>query len=118
MHRKQKQGKHHHQNNQYNQDPFGMDNDDFGFGIRDEFDDPFEGMMGGFGFPNFEQMHQRLFGNIERAFRGMGMGMGRLGDGNEGNNNRINENPNQGRLRKANTNNFQSFFSNFFHFKY
>ena len=26
--------------NQYN-DPFQMDNDDFGFGIHDDFDDPF-----------------------------------------------------------------------------
>ena len=115
MFRKQKQSRQHNQQNMNNihhyNDPFGMDNDDFGFGIREDFDDPFEGMMGGFGFPNFEQMHQRLFGNIERAFQGMRMGMGRLGDGNEGNNNRINENPNQGRLRKANTNNFQSFFS-------
>jgi hypothetical protein len=106
MHRKQKQGKHHHQNNQYNQDPFGMDNDDFGFGIRDEFDDPFEGMMGGFDFPNLGQIHQRLFGNIERAFGGMG----RLGDGMDRDNNRMNNNQGSG-IQRSGGNNFQSFFS-------
>ena len=112
MFRKQKQSKHQsHQNmnniHNYN-DPFRMDNDDFGFGIRDDFDDPFEGMMGGFDFPNLNQIHQRLFGNIERAFQGMRMGM--LGDGNERDNNRMNQN-NQGALQRAGTNNFQSFFS-------
>ena len=111
MFRKQKQSKHQsHQNmnniHNYN-DPFRMD-DDFGFGIRDDFDDPFEGMMGGFDFPNLNQIHQRLFGNIERAFQGMRMGM--LGDGNERDNNRMNQN-NQGALQRAGTNNFQSFFS-------
>ena len=94
--------------NNYN-DPFGMDNDDFGFGIRDEFDDPFEGMMGGFGFPNINQIHQRLFGNIEKAFHGMGMGQ--LGDGNEENNFRQDRRGNNGPLQRAGTNNFQGFFS-------
>jgi hypothetical protein len=95
--------------NNYN-DPFGMgmgmDSDDFGFGIHEEFEDPFEGIMGEFGFPNIAQMHQRLFGNIERAFQGMG---GQLGDGGKGENYR--SNPNRGGLQRAGTNNFQSFFS-------
>ena len=49
MHRKQKKNTNpynQNMNHQYN-DPFRMDEDDFGFGIRDDFDDPFEGMMGG-----------------------------------------------------------------------
>ena len=108
MHRKQKKNTNpynQNMNHQYN-DPFRMDEDDFGFGIRDDFDDPFEGMMGGFGFPNLNQIHQRLFGNIEKAFHGMGQ----LGDGNEGNNNRQNRRE-DGPLQRAGTNNFQGFFS-------
>ena len=96
-----------HNMNQFN-NPFRMAEDDFGFGIRDDFDDPFEGMMGGFGFgfPNLNQIHQRLFGNIEKAFHGMGQ----LGDGNEENNNRENRRG-DGPLQRAGTNNFQGFFS-------
>ena len=86
-------------NHQFN-DPFGMDNDDFGFGIHDDFDDPFEGMMGGFGIPSIGQIHQRIFGNIEREFQNMG----RLGDGGDPSQNR-------GGLQRAGTNNFQGFFS-------
>lgn len=77
---------------------FGFNDDDFGFGIEDEFDDPFEKMMGeGFDFPNIGQIHQHLFGN-------MFGGMGRLGDGLEGNESR-------GQMTRGTTNNFQSIFS-------
>ena len=93
-------------NNMHHYDPFGMGPDNFGFGIKDDFDDPFENMMGGFGFPNLGQIHQRIFGNLERAFGGMG---GLLGDGNNRQNNR--DNQNQGGLQRAKTNNFQGFFS-------
>ena len=97
-----------HNYNNYN-DPFQMDNDDdFGFGIHDDFDDPFEHMMGGFGFPSLGQIHQRLFGNLERAFS---LG-GHIGDGNEEEG--IGGRQNQamgGGLQKAKTNNFQGFFS-------
>ena len=107
MHRGQSQDSHKNMNNNhYYKDPFGM-GDNFGFGIREDFDDPFEGMMGGFGFPNLGQIHQRLFGNIERAFQGFG----RLGDGNERANNRGHQNQNQNGLQRAGTNNFQGFFS-------
>jgi hypothetical protein len=110
MKRRPRKNNNHPKNyNNYN-DPFGMgmgmDSDDFGFGIHEEFEDPFEGIMGEFGFPNIAQMHQRLFGNIERAFQGMG---GQLGDGGKGENYR--SNPNRGGLQRAGTNNFQSFFS-------
>ena len=108
MKRRPRKNSNHPKNyNNYN-DPFGMgmDSDDFGFGIHEEFEDPFEGIMGEFGFPNIAQMHQRLFGNIERAFQGMG---GQLGDGGKGENYR--SNPNRGGLQRAGTNNFQSFFS-------
>ena len=110
MHRRQRQNNNHHRqnmnnmNNQYN-DPFGMDNDDFGFGIHDDFGDPFEDIFGGFNFPNIGQIHQRLFGNMERAFQGMGQ----LGDGNEGGNRR--QNPNRDGLQRAHTNGIQGFFS-------
>ena len=104
MHRGQSQNN--HKNNNHYKDPFGM-GDNFGFDIREDFDDPFEGMMGGFGFPNLGQIHQRLFGNIERAFQGFG----RLGDGNERTNNRGHQNQNQNGLQRAGTNNFQGFFS-------
>ena len=87
-------------------DPFGMDSDDF-FGIHDDdFESPFEGMMGGFGFPNIGQLQQHLFGNFERAFGGMA---GSLGDGNEGQNKR--QNQNREGLQRAGTNNFQQFIS-------
>ena len=87
-------------------DPFGMDSDDF-FGIHDDdFESPFEGMMGGFGFPNIGQLQQHLFGNFERAFGGMA---GSLGDGNEGQNRR--QNQNREGLQRAGTNNFQQFIS-------
>ena len=108
MNRRQKHNNHHpqHQNmnhmNQFN-DPFGIEDEDFGFGIHDDFDDPFEGMMGGFGFPSFGQLHQRLFGNMERALQGQ------LGDGNEAMDMR--QNQNRGQLQRAGTNNFQGFFS-------
>ena len=87
-------------------DPFGMDSNDF-FGIHDDdFESPFEGMMGGFGFPNIGQLQQHLFGNFERAFGGMA---GSLGDGNEGQNRR--QNQNREGLQRAGTNNFQQFIS-------
>ena len=95
-------------NRHHNKDPFGMGFDNFNFGIKDEIDDPFEGMMGGFGFPNIGQIHQRLFGNIERMFQGLGA---QLGDGNERQNNNPNQNQNRGGLQRAGTNNFQGFFS-------
>ena len=97
-----------HNNNQYpgmNQrrfnDPFGMD-DDFGFGIHEDFDDPFEGLMNGFGFPNIGQIHQRLLGNMDREFRHMG----ELGS----NESHEHHNNNQG-LQRGGGSNFQSFFS-------
>ena len=87
-------------------DPFVMDSDDF-FGIHDDdFESPFEGMMGGFGFPNIGQLQQHLFGNFERAFGGMA---GSLGDGNEGQNRR--QNQNREGFQRAGTNNFQQFIS-------
>ena len=70
MNRRPRKNNNHPKNyNNYN-DPFGMgmgmgmDSDDFGFGIHEEFDDPFEGIMGDFGFPSIAQIHQRLFGNM------------------------------------------------------
>ena len=103
MKQRQKYNNNHYQNQQrHNRDPFGMDDDDFGFGIHDDFEDPFEGLMGGFGFPNIGQIHQRLFGNIDREFRHMGQ----LGSGNDHYNNPHNEG-----LQRGGTNQFQSFFS-------
>ena len=87
-------------------DPFGIGSDIFNFGIKEDFDDPFENMMGRFGFPNIGQIHQRIFGNLERELQGM---RGLLGDGNDRQNNRPNQN--QGGLQRAGTNNFQGFFS-------
>ena len=88
--------------NHYN-DPFGMDDDDefgIGFGIRDDFDDPFDQMMGNFRFPNIGEIHQRIFGNFGRDFGGQ------IGDGNEGHNrHRDREEISQG------SNMFQGFFS-------
>ena len=88
-------------NNHYN-DPFGMDDDDefgIGFGIRDDFDDPFDQMMGNFRFPNIGEIHQRIFGNFGRDFGG------HIGDGNEGHNrHRDREGISQG------SNMFQGFF--------
>jgi len=112
MSRRPRKNNNHPKNyNNYN-DPFGMgmgmDSDDFGFGIHEEFDDPFEGIMGDFGFPSIAQIQQRLFGNMEHAFQGMG---GQLGDGGKEGNYRTNPNPNRGGLQRAGTNNFQSFFS-------
>ena len=105
MRRKQKKSNHYPHPNM-NNDPFRMEHDDFGFGfgIEDDFDDPFEGMMGGFGFSNLGQIHQRLFGNIERAFHGIGQ----LGDGMEEEDNQF---QNRRGLQRAGTNNFQGFFS-------
>ena len=98
-----------HNNNQYpgmNQrrfnDPFGMD-DDFGFGIHEDFDDPFEGLMNGFGFPNIGQIHQRLLGNIDREFHHMG-------EMDSNDNHHHHHNNNQG-LQRGGGSNFQSFFS-------
>ena len=103
MHRKNHNNYPHQNMNHRQNDPFGMDDDDFGFGIHEDFDDPFEGMMGGFGFPNINQLHQRLFGNIEREFRHMGQ----LGSGEGG----LHHNNNDNGLQRRGTNNFQSFFS-------
>ena len=95
-----------YKNQRQYRDPFGMDDeDDFGFGIHDDFEDPFEGMMGGFGFPNIGQIHQRLFGNIDREFGHMGQ----LGSGDDYHYN--NPNRNNGGLQRGGTNQFQSFFS-------
>ena len=105
MKQRQKYNNNHYQNmnQRHNHDPFGMDDvDDFGFGIHDDFEDPFEGLMGGFGFPNIGQIHQRLFGNIDREFRHMGQ----LGSGNDYHNN-----PNNEGLQRGGTNQFHSFFS-------
>ena len=105
MKQRQKYNNNHYQNmnQRHNHDPFGMDDDDdFGFGIHDDFEDPFEGLMGGFGFPNIGQIHQRLFGNIDREFRQMGQ----LGSGNDYHNN-----PNNEGLQRGGTNQFHSFFS-------
>ncbi len=102
MRRKQKKNNHYPHPNM-NNDPF-HDDFGFGFGIEDDFDDPFESMMGGFGFSNLGQIHQRLFGNIERAFQGMGQ----LGDGMEEDDNQF---QNRRGLQRAGTNNFQGFFS-------
>lgn len=93
-----------HINNQrgaggFEQDFFGFDNDFFG--IQENFNDPFEGMMRGFGFPNIGQIHQRLFGDMQNIFGNMG----RLGDGNERGNN-----PNNQGQRREN-NNFHGIFS-------
>ena len=107
MKQKQKYNSHYQNMNQrhYN-DPFGMndEDDDFGFGIHDDFEDPFEGMMGGFGFPNIGQIHQRLFGNIEREFNHMGQ----LDSGND--RHHFNNQNNNG-LQRGGANHFQSFFS-------
>ena len=90
----------------HHNDPFGMndDEDDFGFGIHDDFEDPFEGMMGGFGFPNLGQIHQRLFGNIEREF-------GHMGQLDSGNEHHHFNNQNSNALQRGGANHFQSFFS-------
>ena len=107
MKQKQKYNSHYQNMNQrhYN-DPFRMndEDDDFGFGIHDDFEDPFEGMMGGFGFPNIGQIHQRLFGNIEREFNHMGQ----LDSGND--RHHFNNQNNNG-LQRGGANHFQSFFS-------
>ena len=55
---------------------------DFDFGIREDFDDPFTGFMGGFGFPNIGQIHKQIFGNFEREMNKMQL----LGDGMQNNN--------------------------------
>ena len=106
MKQRQKYNNNHYPNQQrHNRDPFGMDgDDDFGFGIHDDFEDPFEGLMGGFGFPNIGQIHQRLFGNIDREFRHMGQ----LGSGNDDHHY---NNPHNEGLQRGGTNQFQSFFS-------
>ena len=107
MKHKQKYNNHYNNMNQrHHNDPFGMDDDedDFGFGIHDDFEDPFEGMMGGFGFPNLGQIHQRLFGNIEREFNHMGQ----LDSGND--RHHFNNQNNNG-LQRGGANHFQSFFS-------
>lgn len=91
-----------HNNNHNNfRDPFGMmddDDDDFrgfgGFGIHEDFDDPFEHMMmGGFGFPSISQIHQRLLGQMNP------------------NNDDIRHNNNTGIQQSGGGNRFQSFFS-------
>ena len=99
MKQKQKYNSHYQNMNQrhYN-DPFGMNDED------DDFEDPFEGMMGGFGFPNIGQIHQRLFGNIEREFNHMGQ----LDSGND--RHHFNNQNNNG-LQRGGANHFQSFFS-------
>ena len=92
-----------HNNNPHNfRDPFGMmdddDDDDFrgfgGFGIHEDFDDPFDHMMmGGFGFPSISQIHQRLLGQMNS------------------NHDEIRHNNNTGIQQYGGGNRFQSFFS-------
>ena len=89
-----------HNHNNFN-DPFGLDDDDddFGFGIHEDFDDPFEHMMmGGFGFPNMRQIHQRLLGQ---------MGGGDMGENEEFD---MRHNNNTG-IQRGGGNRFQSYFS-------
>ena len=94
-----------HNNNPHNfRDPFGMDDDDddFGFGIHEDFDDPFEHMMmGGFGFPSISQIHQRLLGQMG----GNNNNMRENDEFNMRHNNNIKD------IQRGGSNRFQSFFS-------
>ena len=68
---------------------------DFNFGIQEDFDDPFDQIMGNFGFPNINQIQQRIFGNFNNALM-------QLGDNFENNNNN---------LQRNNNTNFNSMFA-------
>ena len=85
-------------------DPFCMGDDGFGFGIREDFDDPFEHLMDGFKFPNIGEIHHKIFGNFGREFGNMN----HLGNGNnEGGDRRRGHES----LARAGANSFQGFFS-------
>lgn len=81
------------------------DHDDF-FGIDDDFKDPFEEMVfgRGFGFPNIEELHNRLFGRFNRQLE--------LGEEDEEENHRKRKNK-EGRrgLQRRGMNNFHEFMS-------
>ena len=81
------------------------DHDDF-FGIDDDFKDPFEEMMfgRGFGFPNIEELHSRLFGRFNRQLE--------LGEEDDEENHRKRKNK-EGRrgLQRRGMNNFHEFMS-------
>ena len=48
---------------------FFMNN--FNFDIREDFDDPFDNFMQGFNFPNFNQLHNQIFGNFQNMINNM-----------------------------------------------
>ena len=92
-------------------DFFGMDSDeddqdDF-FGIDDDFKDPFEDMMlgRGFGFPNIEELHNRLFGRFNRHLE-----LGEEEDDEESPKRRKNKDGRRG-LQRRGMNNFHEFMS-------
>ena len=92
-------------------DFFGMDSDeedqdDF-FGIDDDFKDPFEDMMfgRGFGFPNIEDLHNRLFGRFNRHLE-----LGEEEDEEESPKRRKNKDGRRG-LQRRGMNNFHEFMS-------
>jgi hypothetical protein len=92
-------------------DFFGMDSDeddqdDF-FGIDDDFKDPFEDMVfgRGFGFPNIEELHNRLFGRFNRHLE-----LGEEEDEEENPRRRKNKEGRRG-LQRRGMNNFHEFMS-------
>ena len=94
-------------------DFFGMDSDeddqdDF-FGIDDDFKDPFEDMMfgRGFGFPNIEDLHNRLFGRFNRHLE---LGEEEDEDEEESPKRRKNKERRRG-LQRRGMNNFHEFMS-------
>ena len=100
-----------HSKKQSYDDFFGMDSDeddqdDF-FGIDDDFKDPFEDMMlgRGFGFPNIEELHNRLFGRFNRHLE-----LGEEEDDEESPKRRKNKDGRRG-LQRRGMNNFHEFMS-------
>ena len=94
-------------------DFFGMDSDeddqdDF-FGIDDDFKDPFEDMVfgRGFGFPNIEELHNRLFGRFNRHLE---LGEEEDEDEEESPKRRKNKERRRG-LQRRGMNNFHEFMS-------
>ena len=94
-------------------DFFGMesdedDQDDF-FGIDDDFKDPFEDMVfgRGFGFPNIEELHNRLFGRFNRHLE---LGEEEDEDEEESPKRRKNKERRRG-LQRRGMNNFHEFMS-------
>ncbi len=79
------------------QDPFfNFGNEGFNMDIREDFDDPFEHMgnrMGGFGFPNIENMQRQMLGHIQNEMQQMQQ------LGQEMEQNQLNNNNNQMQLR-------------------